>query len=162
MNGRIDMVLDGGRTRTGIESTVIDITDPKHVMLLRPGGLGREKLEEVLGQTLAVPDKESAKRSPGTRYRHYAPNIPVKIWRKGESFPESNYSCTGYIGVDIPPRETGRSILCRDTSEYSHELFAAFRDFEAQGLTCIIAQLPEGKSGISEGLRDRIIRAAVD
>ena len=162
MDGRIPMILDGGRTITGIESTVIDLTDPEHVMLLRPGGLEREKLEAVLGQKLAVPDTQSMKRSPGTRYRHYAPNIPVKIWRKGEAFPESNYSRTGYIGVNNPPFETGRTVLCADTQEYSHELFAAFRDFEAQGLTCIIAEWPEGDSGIIEGLRDRIIRAAVD
>ena len=162
MDGRIPMILDGGRTRTGIESTVIDLTDPEHVMLLRPGGLEREKLETALGQKLAVPDSQSMKRSPGTRYRHYAPNIPVKIWRKSEPFPECNYSRTGYIGVNTPPSETARVILCRDTQEYSHELFAAFRDFEAEGLACIIAEWPQGDSGIIEGLRDRIIRAAVD
>lgn len=162
MNGRIDMIIDGGSTKFGIESTVVDLTNPERVLLLRPGGMPREVLEAELGMKLEVPDSVSAKRSPGTRYRHYAPTVPVKIWRWGEKFPECEYSSAGYVGVHEPPVKTARMIVCESWEQYSHELFAEFRRFEAKGYSCIIAELPQEISGINEGLRDRIIRAAVD
>ena len=158
MDGRIDVILDGGRVRVGIESTVIDVTDPSRVLLLRPGGTPREVIEAALGLPLEAPGKESAKRSPGTRYRHYSPSIPVRLWREGEAFPEGD----AYIGVHEPPKATAQRVLCASWSEYSHELFAAFRAFEAGGSKCIIAEIPDGNSGINEGLRDRLIRAAGD
>ena len=162
MNGRIDMIIDGGSTKFGIESTVIDLTNPEHVLLLRPGGMSREVLEAELGRELEIPDSQSARRSPGTRYRHYAPNIPVKTWKCNEKFPKCEYSSAGYVGVHEPPVQTAAQLVCGDWERYSHELFAAFRRFEAKGYLCIIAELPDENFGINEGLRDRIIRAAVD
>lgn len=162
MNGRIDMVIDGGSGRVGIESTVIDLTNPLRAVLLRPGGLGREAIEETLGMRLAAPDETGAKRSPGTRYRHYAPSIPVKVWRRTEDFPECDYSSAGYIGVHEPAHKTAEAVLCEDFAGYSRKLFAVFRRFEAKGFSCIIAEWPDEDSGICEGLRDRIIRAAMD
>ena len=162
MDGRIDMVVDGGSVLVGIESTVIDMTDPQRVLLLRPGGLGREAIEETLGMSLEAPDKTSAKRSPGTRYRHYAPSVPVKVWRITGKFPKCDYSSAGYIGVHEPAQKTAGVVLCKDFAEYSRRLFAEFRRLEAKGCSCIIAELPDENSGICEGLRDRIIRAAMD
>ena len=162
MNGRIDMIIDGGSSNLGIESTVIDLTDPNRILLLRPGGMNRELIEAELGMPLEVPDTQSAKRSPGTRYRHYAPSIPVKIWHTDEKFPECDYDSAGYIGMHEPPVKTAGMLMCSSWDEYSHELFAAFRKFEAKGYLCIITEWPAENSGINEGLRDRIIRAAVD
>ena len=161
MNGRINMILDGGRVRVGIESTVIDITDESHPMLLRPGGMPASLIEEALGVRLQRPGQESAKRSPGTRYRHYAPNIPVMIWRKGEAFPVCEGQ-SGYIGIDEPPVKVKSVKICRDNYEYSHELFSAFREFEGEGCERIIAQWPPDDDGLSAGLRDRILRSAHD
>ncbi|MBQ7221132.1 MAG: threonylcarbamoyl-AMP synthase [Synergistaceae bacterium] len=162
MNGKIDMIIDGGRVNVGIESTVIDVSNPEHVLLLRPGGTGREEIEEVLNMRLELPDAQSAKRSPGTRYRHYAPAIPVKIWHRESEFPESDYSSAGYMGLHEPPNETGKALIFADYEEYARELFASFRRLEREGYTCIIAEWPEEESGICEGLRDRILRAAMD
>jgi hypothetical protein len=88
--------------------------------------------------------------------------VPVKIWKFGGKFPDCEYSSAGYVGVHEPPVQTAGRVVCTNWEGYSHELFAVFRRFEAKGYTCIIAELPEENSGISEGLRDRIIRAAVD
>ena len=162
MNGKIDMIIDAGSTNFGIESTVIDVTDEKHVMLLRPGGLSREEIEAEMRMELYVPDAQSEKRSPGTRYRHYAPQIPVMIWRHREKFPKCDRASTGYIGVHKPRPKIAEVILCNSWEQYSHELFASFRRFEAKGRTCIVVEWPEENCGINEGLRDRIIRAAVD
>ena len=162
MNGRIDMILDGGSVKVGIESTVIDLTNPEHVLLLRPGGLSRQDIEEALQLKLETPDSQSAKRSPGTHYRHYSPSIPVKIWHTDSNFPECDYSSTGYIGIFRPEQETSNMLLFKDYTEYAHGLFSAFRRLEAEGCSCIIAQWPHENTGICEGLRDRILRAAVD
>ncbi len=162
MDGRIAMILDGGRVRVGIESTVIDITNPERPLLLRPGGMPIKTLEQILGAKLGVPDSKSSRRSPGTRYRHYSPSVPVKIWHFGESFPECEYSSAAYMGFHEPPFTTKHALLFRDNAEYSHELFAAFRAFEAEGCSCIITEWPEDDTGISAGLRDRILRSAGD
>ena len=162
MNGRIDMIIDGGSVQVGIESTVIDITNPEHVLLLRPGGLSREAIESELQMPLEIPDAQSAKRSPGTHYRHYSPSIPVKIWHRDSDFPECDYSSAGYIGIHKPVHATKRVILFSDYTDYAHGLFSAFRRLEKDGYTCIIAEWPDEISGICEGLRDRILRSAGD
>ena len=60
MNNRIDLILDGGKTGIGLESTVIDITNPEKILLLRPGGLSRELIESELNTSLGIPDSNSA------------------------------------------------------------------------------------------------------
>lgn len=81
LSGRIEAVLDGGPCRVGIESTVIDLTADRPV-ILRPGGVTREELEEVLGEVVkdpAVQDHSLASRSPGVKYAHYAPQGQVVL-----------------------------------------------------------------------------------
>ncbi len=80
--GRIEAVLDAGPCRVGVESTVLDLTETVPV-ILRPGGITREQLTEILGQVDIDPglqDESQAPRSPGVKYRHYAPRgrvVPV-------------------------------------------------------------------------------------
>ena len=162
MNGRIDMIVDGGSVQVGIESTVIDVTNPERILLLRPGGLSREKIESVINMKLETPDSHSSRRSPGTHYRHYSPSVPVRIWRTDSEFPECEFTSAGYLGLHEPAVRVAKEFLFADYAEYAHGLFAAFRRLEADGCNCIIAEWPEDDSGICEGLRDRIIRAAGD
>jgi L-threonylcarbamoyladenylate synthase len=83
LNGRIDLILDGGRTTIGVESTVLDLSvDPP--MVLRPGGTTYEALKQVLGNVQLHPFVEAEKelplekiKSPGMKHRHYAPNAEV-------------------------------------------------------------------------------------
>ncbi|MBR0074864.1 MAG: threonylcarbamoyl-AMP synthase [Synergistaceae bacterium] len=159
MNGKIEMIIDGGETETGIESTVIDVTNPEKILMLRPGGMSREIIEETLNTELKIPDSFSKKRSPGTRYRHYAPNIPVIIWKKNTKFPDvKNFA---YMGInDIENVECENKILFDDVKNYAHGLFSGFRKFEREKSSYIIVEWPQDNSGISEGLRDRISRAA--
>ena len=158
MNGRIEMILDGGEVEVGIESTVIDITNPKKILMLRPGGMPREILEETLKMKLEVPDSQSKKRSPGTRYRHYAPNIPVIIWRCGEKFPD--FDNAAYVGIHAPEIKIKNFILFDDIKNFARGLFAAFRKFEREKFSCVIVEYPQDSFGIGEGLRDRILRSA--
>lgn len=74
--GRVSGIVDGGATGIGVESTVVDCTSEIPV-ILRPGGVTKEQLEEVIGEVSADPaltDDRLAPKSPGMKYRHYAPN----------------------------------------------------------------------------------------
>ena len=153
---RIPLVIDGGETRFGVESTVIDLTG-EHAVLLRPGGLSKEALEEALGEPLLLPaDKNSIKRSPGTRYRHYAPKIPLKLVTADET-PEG--SSWAWIGTKAQSGTHNRAIIFRDNNEYAKELFRALRLLEESGADLICAEIPD-ESGIGRALKDRLIRAA--
>lgn len=84
MYGKIDGVLDGGISKVGLESTVVDMTAPVPV-LLRPGGITREQLEEIIGPVDVDPNMQSLgesstpPRSPGMKYKHYAPSGKVYL-----------------------------------------------------------------------------------
>lgn len=161
MAGRIDMILDGGICDVGIESTVIDVTNPEKILLLRPGGMPVETIEAVINSRLEFPDDNSKKRSPGTRYRHYAPSIPVKIWRRGsDSFPECDCDSCGYMGLHDPECECAEKIIFHDVKNYTHGLFAGFRRFESKKFSFIVVEWPNDISGTGAGLQDRITRAS--
>ena len=82
-DGRIDMIIDGGNVDIGLESTILDMTvEPP--MILRPGAITREMLEEVVGEvavdaTLLNDDHGEAPKAPGMKYRHYAPKAQLII-----------------------------------------------------------------------------------
>lgn len=82
--GKIPMILDGGATGIGVESTVIDLTlDPP--VILRPGAITKEMFENVIGpvkQPTHIEQKQGAPRAPGMKYTHYAPNAPVYMIEK--------------------------------------------------------------------------------
>ncbi|SEN52026.1 translation factor SUA5 [Mesobacillus persicus] len=81
LDGRIAGIVDGGPTGVGVESTVVDCTGETPV-ILRPGGVTKEQLELVVGEVLTDPaltDSKQAPKSPGMKYRHYAPNAPLYL-----------------------------------------------------------------------------------
>ena len=93
LDGRIDMILDGGPSDIGLESTIIDLTGDVPV-ILRPGFIGRERLEKLLGEVdldktvLTKPTEDLRPKAPGMKYRHYAPKAEVTIV-EGEGTPET-------------------------------------------------------------------------
>lgn len=107
LHGRIAAVLDGGPCRDGLESTVVSLMHPKPV-LLRPGVVTAETLAEILGEDLVPADRLHSQRpeSPGMKYKHYAPNIPVIVvgpneWR--EAIGENSYIlCGSDIQLSLP------------------------------------------------------------
>ena len=156
LQGRIEMILDGGPVSVGIESTVIDVSE-ELPLLLRPGGMPAEEIEDFLGEPLRHPDGRSSRRSPGTRYRHYAPTIPVRVWH-----PEAPFEATGmelerwgFMGLTVPPAHFGRALRFESVENYARGLFSGFRALEAEGLLGIVAEWPPA-SGVGLGLRDRI------
>ena len=80
LNGKIPFILDGGATGMGLESTVLDFTSDTPT-ILRPGGVTKEMLEQVIGTVheSKLTDHAEAPRAPGMKYAHYAPNAPVYL-----------------------------------------------------------------------------------
>ena len=154
---KIPLVIDGGETRFGVESTVIDMTG-EHAVLLRPGGLAKEDIESELGEEVLLPqDQTIIKRSPGTRYRHYAPNVPL-ILAAPDEIP-ADAENWAWMGVAEPNGNPAKKIKFRDDAEYARELFRAMRALEKSGVSAIYAEIPEER-GIGLALKDRLVRAA--
>ena len=154
---KIPLVIDGGETRLGVESTVIDMTG-EHAVLLRPGGLAKENIEAELGEAVLMPqDQTIIKRSPGTRYRHYAPNVPLILAAPGEI--PADVENWAWMGVSEPTGSPAKKVKFRDDAEYARELFRAMRALEKSGISAIYAEIPEER-GIGRALKDRLVRAA--
>ena len=157
---RVDLVLDAGSVGIGLESTVIDLTGEK-VLLLRPGGMPVERLEKFFRAPLEAPDGSEKKRSPGTRYRHYAPEALVHTWDMKEELPRAlDPAQSAFMGMTSPPFSFARVVLFDSLESYARGVFAAFRRFEAEGIRHIVAEWPD-PSGIGLALQDRIHKASI-
>lgn len=107
LEGKIDGILDDGSTKIGVESTVIDISDPKQKpMILRPGAITKEQIKQDLGIDVSY-DKHLLKdsdtpKSPGMKYKHYAPDTNVLMvrnqdWDDAVRWVKENRLCAGVL-----------------------------------------------------------------
>ena len=159
------VVLDGGPSDVGIESTIVDCTRAEPA-LLRPGQLGRDAIEAVLGRPLAAPDAHSP-RASGTLASHYAPAAPVHLFDAVASrhpWAVPGARSAGVVAVYsrvAPPAGSAwlHKAMPADAAAVAHELFAVLRDFDAAGASVIWVELPP--PGMNwDGVRDRLQRAA--
>lgn len=139
LKGKIAGIIDGGATRVGLESTIIDLSVEQPIVL-RPGEITPEQLSSVLGEkvlinTGKVSDKDIPK-APGMKYRHYAPSAPVVIVDNPEDFKKINYSeKTGVMALETVleqlsiPTENKFS-LGQDLTAADHNLFGGLRYFD--------------------------------
>ena len=159
LDGRIACILKGDRTPAGLESTVVDCTeDPP--LILRAGVITPEHLRAVWPATRYPETQHAAHaRSPGTRYRHYAPRARVRLVDAPAQAEATSH--TAYIGTTRPPDEKdfGRTAVCPTLEAYAHELFDFFRRCDAAGVHTIYAErVPD--QGLGLALMDRLRRAA--
>jgi len=101
---RIPLVIDGGQTDFGIESTVLNICEDKPV-LLRPGAISRETIEEFLGLRLSEPKEGEVPAAPGMKYRHYAPKAKVHLVKTQEDLQELQKR-----GAYVPSQLTAKNL----------------------------------------------------
>ncbi len=162
LDGRIPCILRGSASPIGLESTVLDCTG-SHPAILREGAISREALRGVCPQLADYnpPSVKEPPRSPGQKYRHYAPTAQVVLVDQPQDVPTRRAAQTAYIGLThdgfpVRPRRVRR---CRDTAEYARLLFRFFRACEKHGVRWIYCQrVPE--TGIGRALMDRLRRAA--
>jgi L-threonylcarbamoyladenylate synthase len=156
LNGRIAAVLDGGPCSVGIESTVVDLSGARAV-ILRPGVIAADAIERVLGEPLAaLTPAGEAPRSPGMKYRHYAPSARVRLVIAATA-PELGMPTPARLVLTTPghyPLFAGHHV--RLVSE--RELYALFRDADVRGIREIVVYAAPGE--LSVGLMDRLVKAA--
>ncbi|MDX2091140.1 MAG: L-threonylcarbamoyladenylate synthase [Kofleriaceae bacterium] len=160
---RVDYILDGGACDVGVESTIVDLSRGRAV-LLRPGGLPREAIEAITGP-LAVADAH-APAAPGTLASHYAPRAHV-IAVAPDEVPRAVAASTGRIAVLAPvsafaawPELSAMAHpLPDDVAAMARALYAALRDLDLAGVDVVIAALPPA-AGLGEAVGDRLLRAA--
>jgi L-threonylcarbamoyladenylate synthase len=173
LDGRIEMLLDGGPTSGGIESTVLDLTatPPR---LLRPGPIGIAELETEIGplshdRSLMVAAQNDPRplRSPGMLPRHYAPRTPLECVEAGREAERlaSLVSEKGRIGwVTFADSGTAPSgvlmhVMLSDPADYAAQLYAVLHELDAAGLDRIVVTLPPDTDDWL-AVRDRLRRAA--
>jgi L-threonylcarbamoyladenylate synthase len=180
LGDRIDLILDGGPCRVGVESTVLHLT-PAGPVVLRPGGITVEELEDLIGtvQVIDATSDESPSAgllAPGTLPSHYAPRTPLILQsetallpferggagarRENPSVPTPRLGLLAFHTASDPARFTCIEVLSStsDLREAAANFFAALRRLDAAGLDLIIAEVfPD--VGLGRALNDRLRRA---
>lgn len=179
MNGRVDMIIDGGDSAFGLESTIVKVEDDGSLILLRPGKITLEDLRCVVGRVSVSDAVTGALKpgekvlSPGMKYRHYAPKAPVFLL---DGTPEEKIRYISGQGTEnvavLAYREEATAFhtalpevtvydfgLRTDTAVQAHTLFYLLREADKCNFRAIYAPLPD-KGGIGLALYNRMIRAA--
>jgi L-threonylcarbamoyladenylate synthase len=161
LNGRIDLVIDGGATPVGVESTIVACLDEP--MLLRPGGLSRAAIEGALGRPLAgAPASAAAEapRAPGMLASHYAPRTPIRLEADSVTAGEAllAFGPTPPQGADKAAQVLNLSAR-GDVIEAAAKLFSYLRLLDGTGATAI-AVMPIPHDDLGEAINDRLRRAA--
>ncbi|HKP85455.1 MAG TPA: L-threonylcarbamoyladenylate synthase [Blastocatellia bacterium] len=166
--GRVDMILDGGATDIGIESTVLDMTGERAV-ILRPGWITRGQIAAIAGQVESAAKEEGLRRSPGTRHRHYSPRARVVLVENDSSqsilqlskhfLKEGPVAFIGHTRAEIDDESFHCVILENSAEVYAHSIYSALREMDGRGAGVIIV---EGitESGEGAAVMDRLRRAA--
>lgn len=162
--GLIDAVLDGGPCLVGVESTVLDLTGARPV-ILRPGGVSREALESALGTSILETRwrEGSAPPSPGMKYRHYAPRAPLLLitgptgQRAALIRALAAYFRKRGFKVGILNAQSGNKAA--GEAELARRLYQALRRFDARGAGVILAEETSSR-GIGAAVMNRLRKAA--
>ena len=146
-----DLILDGGPSSVGVESTIIDCTS-EAPSILRPGAITIEMIEESTG--LKVSSTESNIRVSGSLENHYAPNATVFLNR-------TPIAGEGFIALaDIQtPANVIRLAAPNSVEDFARLMYAALREGDAQGLKSVVVTEPLG-DGLALAIRDRLMRAS--
>lgn len=172
MDGRVPLILDGGACQVGLESTVVDLTGGV-ARVLRPGGITRNQIEAVLhacevDRAVLNPLGEGEKpRSPGMKYRHYAPRGEVTIVRGSRAAQEIirryDASCDALILAlegNLPLYGSRRALsLGADADAMAARLFSALREADRLGARVILCEAV-APDGVGLAVMNRLLRAA--
>jgi len=172
LGGRIDMIIDGGRVVIGVESTVIDVTG-NIPTLLRPGGVGIEALQEIVGRIrVSTPKDCSVPRSPGVKYTHYSPEATVVLVTGDDAagaIKKLAEEYEGKIGLLLCKEtaetmgDNGRKIILgsrSDVESIARNLFYSLRLFDKQHVELIIADGSFSVEGVGLAVMNRLKKAS--
>ncbi len=166
---RIQHILDGGPTSIGVESTIVDLRNPKRPQLLRPGAITRAEL----ARTLDCPVRDASKRkarpavaqiAPGQLARHYSPRTPVELHRKLPRTRTSERAADeAWVFFQEPRGLAGTNIFSLsahgELPVAARRLFSVLRALDLRGFSRIHVELAPGH-GLADAINDRLRRAA--
>jgi L-threonylcarbamoyladenylate synthase len=182
LSGRIEMILDGGSPTIGVESTVLDIS-VQPARILRPGGISREALEEVLGEVevfdgAAAEEDQQPLPSPGMMSRHYAPRAMMVlfqgtdkravIWRMRQEarlFLQQGKHVGLLVAEEDAPAFDGLEVTVTtigpadDAQKIAQNLYAGLRSLDKSDIDVILAR-DFGEEGLGLAILDRLRRAS--
>ncbi len=180
LNGKIDMIIDGGQVGIGVESTIVDVSGETPV-LLRPGAVTMEMLEAVLGRVDIDPaitgpvSADIKPKAPGMKYRHYAPKAEM-VLVEGEMEQVVRYinqetkkaqkegKTVGIICTEesrnLYPEGILEVIGSREHEEtVAHNLFAVLREFDNRKVDCIFSE-SFSRDQLGQAIMNRLCKAA--
>lgn len=161
----IDFVIDGGPSRVGVESTIVDTTGPAPA-LLRPGGISVVEIEGALG-TAVVDGRSGETRAPGMLASHYAPDVAVELVEQADLEQALAEARGAGVSVGVIKPETGPAaeptvqswLLPADAAGYAAQLYRTLREADRHGLDRLLVVPPQ--SGLLlDAVTDRLQKAA--
>ncbi len=179
MDGRIDMILDGGAVCIGLESTIVDLTE-EVPMILRPGYITREMLEKVLGEvavdkTILSPDSKEKPKAPGMKYRHYAPKgeLTIVAGESGQVVETINrltkeaqeqHKKTGVIATaETKDQYQADVVKCagsrQDEESIARSLYTILREFDDEKVEVMFSEEFSGGE-MGQAIMNRLLKAA--
>ena len=165
LGGDVDVVLDDGPCTVGVESTIVDCTSAEPV-ILRPGGVPRERIEAIAGRSTPV-RRDGLVSAPGSFKSHYAPEATVllvghdELGDRAASFIAAGQR-VAVLTAGPPPRLPDGVIVMdtpRDVDEYARVLYARLREADRLAVDVLLA-VPPPDAGVGAAVRDRLRRAA--
>ncbi len=163
LDGRVDMIIDGGDSIIGIESTVVDLTGEVPV-ILRPGMISPEDMRSVIGDVIYGGEQKGAPKCPGMKYTHYSPNAQVIVFEKIDAFEsvkkDGKKICV--IAKNVKEKRFNADIVYdagKNDTEYAARLFYLLRKADEDGADIVCAQMPSD-FGIGIALRNRLYKSA--
>ena len=161
----VDLVLDDGPCTVGVESTIVDCTG-EELVILRPGGVTRERVEEVSGRPVGIRG-DGLVRAPGTLKSHYAPEATVLVVGHDELAPRAGELLAAGQRVAVlalaTPPDLPPDVVVLDApshaDEYARVLYARLREVDRRGIDVLLA-VPPPDAGVGVAVADRLRRAA--
>ena len=146
-----DLILNGGQSLIGVESTIIDCTNTIP-SILRPGAITSEMIEKMVGRI--SDSKVNVIKAPGLFKSHYSPKAKVKLGK--HALPGD-----GFLALEFVPTPLGAHRLAApiNVDEYAKKLYVVLRLADELGIKTIVAMPPEG-AGLAEAIRDRLNKAS--
>ncbi len=160
LDGKIECILQGEISEIGLESTVVDCTGEKP-LILRTGAVTLEDLQKIVPAAEIYKLKLGERpKSPGLKHRHYSPQAKVGLVQ-GSEFRVQSLENSAFIGLNDPEMAFDLIKICESVEDYAHSVFEFFRRCDQAGIETIYCETVAEK-GIGLALMDRLKRASQD
>ncbi len=153
----VDLILDGGSSAVGVESTIVELVGPEAV-LLRPGGIGLDRLVAVLGEPV-IDGRSGESRASGMLDSHYAPDAPVTVVEVGS--PALDRLDDDVVLITPVAHPHRRQVVLPAAAEgYAEGLYRALREADAQHPSGIVVVPPTEGGPLLPAVLDRLVKAS--